>query len=195
MLIPSARASLIKYYQDALFYNPTEPKHERQYVFYLLLRPILLWVKDEIISRSSYEPSEAESELYLLCCRLFDGFDLQKSSIIPYLNKYIPWKIAHLLRNLNKGYQKEIPSGLIAQEEEPYELQEEYYWKIPNILFTTRYVGNLFTIRQKYFIYILLMSDDNKITTKDLAESCNISRQTMKTRLLELKEVLNNWRT
>jgi len=195
MLIPSARANHIRNYQTALFYSPTEPKSERMYVFYLLLRPILIWVKELMITDFLLEPSEAESELYLLCCRLFDGFDKEKSTLIPYLKKYIPWKVNHLIRKLTKNSQREVPSGLIDLPEEPYEIDEEYYWKLPNVLFTERFIGKVFTRRQKYYISKILIADDNKLTKKDLAKSCGISRTTMILRLLELEQALKNWRT
>jgi len=38
------------------------------------------------------------------------------------------------------------------------------------------------------------MSDDNKLTKKDLSKSCGISRQTMILRLLDIQEVLDDWR-
>lgn len=194
MLIPSKRADLIRNYQNALFYQPTEPKSERQYVFYVLLRPILMWVKETMINEFSLEPTEAESELYLLCCRLFDNFDRDKSTLIPYLKRHLPWKVHHLLRKLKRNSLREVPAGLIEIPDEPYELQEEYYWKIPNILTTDKYIKNLFTRSQKYFIFKILMSEDNKLTKKDLSVACGISRPTMIQQVSELQKVLNDWR-
>ena len=194
MLIPSARANLIRSYQNALFYKPTEPKHERQYVFYILLRPILSWVKETMVNDFSLEPEEAESELYLLCCRLFDKFDKDKSTLVPYLKKHLPWKVNHLIRKLNKYSQRELPAGLTKIPEEPYKLQEEYYWKIPDLLTTDKFVKKLFTKSLKYYIYKILASEDDKLTKKDLSKSCGISRPTMIKQILELQEVLSDWR-
>jgi len=190
VLIPSAKAQLLRDYQSALFYQITEPKNERQYVFYLLLRPLLLWVRDTMIDDCLLEPAEAESELYLLCCKIFDDFDKEKSSIIPYLRKAIPWKVHHLLRKLKRVSQREIPSGLTETTEDLYETDEEYYWKIPEMFITDRFIGKLFTIREKYYIYKILVADNDKLTQKDLAKSCKVSRPTMNIRLSELKEAL-----
>jgi len=83
---------------------------------------------------------------------------------------------------------------LIDMVDEPYEIQEEYYWQVPNILLTDRYINNLFTRSEKYYIYKILMSEDNKLTQRDLSEACGISRPTMIQRISELREVLNDWR-
>jgi len=192
MLIPSKRANLIRHYQNALFYKPTEPKHERQYVFYILLRPVLMWVKEIMIKEFFLEPSEAESELYLLCCRLFDDFDRHKSTLIPYIKKHLPWKVHHLLRKLKRNSLREMPAGLIEIPDEPYELEEEFYFKVPNILLTERFVGKLFTRSQRHVIYSILISDNEDLTIKKLAEKMQISRQTMKKRLKEIEERLKD---
>lgn len=192
MLIPSARAELIKNYQNALFYNPTEPKHQRQYVFYILLRPIVLWVKELMIKDFNLEPSEAESELYIFCCDVFSGFKPDKSSIIPYLQKGIEWKISRLVRKLLKSQRHLL--NTINDLQESYLPQEEYYWDPIKLLTTDRYIKNLFTYKEKYVIYSILMSDDNKLTKKDLSETFGISRPTMTKILNNIKDRLYNWR-
>jgi len=192
MKIPSARAELLRSYQNALFYNPKEPKSERLYVFYLLVRPLLGWVKRILVVDHDLLPSEAESELYLLCSRLFSGFDRNKSSIVVYLSKYIPWKAEHLIRKVEKGSLKEEPCGLLNSPEESYEMDEEYYWKIPDILTTDRYIGNVFTRSMKYVTYNILISDSKDLTVTTLAKRMKVSRSTMTKRLNEIREKLEN---
>jgi hypothetical protein len=140
------------------------------------------------------EPDEAESELYLLCARLFENFDKDKSSIIPYLRSHIPWKAHHLIRKLTKYHRREDTCGLTMLPEELDMIHEEYYWRVPDVLIIDKFVGKLFTRDQKYLISKILMSEDNKLTTKDLAISCGVSRPTMIDRLSDLKESLKYWR-
>lgn len=194
MLIPSARADKIRSYQNSLFNNPTESKSERIYVFYLLIRPMLGWLKKELISEYSIEPHEAESELYILCANLFNGFDYNKSSIIPYLSKHIVWKINRLKRKLNKTILKEEPSGLnIISEHEHYTIDEEYYWSVPNILIDDKYITKLFTRSEKYIIMTIL-SCDNCLTIQGIADMCEINKKTAALRLSDIREVLADWR-
>lgn len=195
MYIPSAQAERIRNYQSALFNHPTEPKNERIYVFYLLLRPCLLWLREELRNNFQLKKCEAESEVYILCANLFEGFDYTKSSIIPYLTKHIPWKAYHLQRKLNKQCMKEEPCGLITIEEEPYETHEEYYWDVPNVLLSDRYIGKCFTNGEKSFIVMIITCDSDELTKNCLAKKCDMDRKTIALKLLDLREVFETWRT
>ena len=194
MHIPSAQAQKLRDYQNSLFNNPTEPKSERIYVFYLLVRPHLLWLRDKLIENFHMKNCEAESEVYIFCANLFNNFNYEKSSIVPYLVKYIPWIASKLERKLTRQLLKEVPSGLINIPEKPYGIQEEYYWKVPNILLTDRYIGKSFTRSEKYVIYMILTSDSKELTKNHLARKCNIDRKTMVSKLMDLREVLETWR-
>jgi len=194
MRIPSAQAQRLRDYQNSLFNNPTEPKSERIYVFYLLLRPCLLWLRERLIENFHMRSCEAESELYILCGGLFNSFNYKKSSIVPFLVKHIPWAASKLERKLTKQILKEIPSGLITMPDEPYKIEEEYYWSVPDVLMNDRYVGKSFTKGEKYVIYTILTSDNEELTVSHLARKCNIDRKTMTQKLLDLKEVFENWR-
>lgn len=188
MLIPSARAALLRNYQSVLFHDKTHPLSERRYVFYLLLRPILEWLKS-ILMTKGLESAEAESELFIFCSGLFDKFDSTKSSIVPYLNKQIPWSIEHLARRFNK---KEAQFYDVIDYEE---LDEEFYWSIPNILTEDRYTGKVFTKAEKYLIFRILALDDDKLTQVDIAEQLGVNRLTANKYLLEIREKLqSNWR-
>jgi len=194
MRIPSAQAQKLRDYQNSLFNNPTEPRSERIYVFYLLVRPCLLWLRGRLIKNFHLKNCEAESEMYIFCADLFDNFNYKKSSIVPYLVKYIPWMASKLERKLTRYTLKEIPDGLTVVPEDPYYIQEEYYWKVPNILLTDRYVGKSFTLGEKYFIFKLLTSDKQDLSIQKLAKQCDMDRKTMTLKLRDLKEVLEPWR-
>jgi hypothetical protein len=194
MRLPSSRQKLLRNYQNAIFYNPKEPKKERMYVFYLLLKPSVDWLTESLINKYGLEKDEAESEIYLLCAELFNGFNKNKNSIVPYVEKYLPWKISRLIRKLDHQAKKEYLADQPIKEN-CYFQQEEHYWKIPSILTEERYVGNCFTRGEKYLIFKILSSDDNELDQKHLAESCGISRRNMILKLKDIKEVLiNNWR-
>jgi hypothetical protein len=188
MKVPSARAELLRNYQKVLFHDDTNPLSERRYVFYLLLRPILQWLKLVLIS-NGLEPSEAESELFLFCCNLYTRFDSKKSSIVPYLERAIPWEINHLMRRFKR---KELK---IQDITESNKIEEEYYWNIPDIILEKRYVGKFFTSGEKYIISKILASDDDKLTQVDIATQLGVTRVTANKYISEIREKLQTyWR-
>lgn len=185
MLIPSTQADKLRDYQNGLFHREDIPKSDRRYALYLLLRPRLGWLKAEI-KKLDIENDEAESEIYIMCCRLFDRFDPTKSSIVPYLTRHIPWESSRLLKILSK--ETDIPIGL-TQSEELYYMQEEFYWTVPHILLEDRYIGNLFTKDEKYLMYVILESDIDELNQVAIAEKIKINRKTWISRMKDLQEV------
>jgi hypothetical protein len=151
------------------------------------------WFKKELVQKYNLEPDEAESELYILCANLFKGFDYTKSSIIPYLSKHIPWKINHLKRKLDKTLLTEEASGFTILDSS-YEIEEEYYWSVPEILINDKYVGKSFTKSEKYLIYIILTSGNNALSQQCIANICNVDRKTIASKISDIREVLDNWR-
>lgn len=185
MLIPQSQAAKLRNYQNGLFHREDIPKSDRRYALYLLLRPRLGWLKSEI-KKLDIESDEAESEIYLMCCRLFDRFDPTKSSIVPYLTRHIPWESSRLLRVLSK--EPDMPIGLTQSEEICY-MQEEFYWTVPHILLEDRYIGNLFTKDEKYLMYVILESDIDELNQVAIAEKTKINRRTWISRMKDLQEV------
>ena len=179
MQIPTRRQELLRKYEKGLFHTKDLPKHERLYGFYLLLRPILGWLKEELIKKG-LEPDEAESELYLYSSKLFNEFNTSRSSIIPYLEKAIPWAASKLLRTKKEAK--------ITYQEEEYFLDEEFYWDPIKILIEDRYVGKMFTRSEKSVISRILSED------KDLVPNLLVGRKTVYTYLGDIKEVLSKWR-
>ncbi len=190
MIIPSSQSKRIKEYERALFHVPTEPRSERVYVFYLLLRPILEWAK-KFLKETELEACEIESELFLLSEKLFKRFDPTKSSIIPYLQNQLPWEVARLTAELkNRELKEEFYIGI--EEEGFYYLEEEFYLSAPKILFEEKYLGKDFTKAEKYLIYIILTVNDNELTQTKLASYCNVERKNITNRLSGLREKLES---
>jgi len=191
MLIPSKQANLIREAEGVLFFHTEGTKNDRIRVFYKLLRPLLSWLKEDIINTFNIESDEAESEIYIFCAKLYNKYNPTKSSIIPFLLKFIPLCKTNLYYQLNKKTIKEIPSGLLQQEDSPSYTQEEYYYIYPKIIFEDRYIGKSFTFTQKYIINELLMLDNDELNNLKLAEKLNLSRQTT---AKKLEEIAQTWR-
>lgn len=188
MIIPHKTSYLIRLYQNSLFHDTTTLQSERIYVFYLLLTPILGWLK-ETLSRYDLEKDEIESEIYIYSAKLFKKFNPEKSSIIPYLEKHIPWEAGHLIERFERKTDKEIPYSLINTKEKTYEIQEEFYWDAKKILFEDRYVGKIFTRAEKYIILNIIAADKLDLTKSNLARLCGLSRITMIEKLKELSQL------
>lgn len=188
IIVPRHNAALIKTYQRSLFHDTQIPQSERIYTFYLLVRPLLKWLVP-VFSEYNLERNEVESEIYLFCAELFKKFNPAKSSIIPYLEKYIPWTTNHWIRRLKKNnpfVSKNSPKDV---QKESYTLQEQYYWHPEKILFEERYVGKVFTKAEKYVISILLTTDQADLTQSGLARIYGLSRTTMINQLKKLSKL------
>jgi len=183
MHIPARRRRLLRNFEQALFYSKHN-KTEQRYAFYLLLRPELTFSEKPMAE--FLEPLEIENELYILCMNVYSEFDREKSSIVPYLSRVLPWHFSRLFKRLKKEY-KNLRDLIADQEEESYLLDEEFYWQ--NILYQDTFVGKCFTRSEKYIIHRILNSDEEDLTIMKLANQLGRKRWQMKERLLELKEV------
>lgn len=183
------RKHLFRKYEGALFHSDSSSREDKVYGFYLLMRPLLGWAKRSLLELGLLA-DEAESELFILCERLFSGYNKYKSSLIPYLERQLPWQISKMFNRVKKYMcEEEVPYGLFALEEE-YELDEEFYWTTPGILFENRYIGKFFTRSEKYVISILFTADEKDLSAQGLARLCGIDRRIMKEMLNGLQEVL-----
>lgn len=185
MLIPRSHANKLRNFQNGVFHREDIPRHEREYVFYLLLRPMLNDFKKEI-KDLGLESWEAESEIYLMTCLLFKRFDPSKSSIVPFIANQLGWVASAIKNRLSKN--REDPAGLI-QSHGHYSMQEEFYWTVPNILLEDRFIGNLFTKSERYLIYMILESDDDELSQVSIAEKLKVNRRTWIARMNELREL------
>lgn len=164
--------------------------NDRMYTFYLLMLPVLEWVKPSFygLGLSKYE---VETEIYLLVDRIFKNFDPDRSSLVPYLERSVKWHLDKCIRRLLKT-QVEEPAGLLLEEELVYHLSENFYWNQNNILFEERYVGKCFTRAEKYLIYRIINMDSDKLSQRKMSESLGISRENLRLRLNDLKRVFTN---
>jgi hypothetical protein len=185
MRLPS-RKNLFRKYERALFWNESAPEEEKLHAFYNLLRPCLRWL-DEKIAVFGLTSEEVDSELYILSAQLYKGFNKEKSSIIPYLERFIPWHLEKLFKRLKKTTLKEEPAGLTIIEQD-LPIYESFYWK--NILLEDKWVGKSFTRAQKYLISIILTTDENELTHQYLSRVMNTDRRHIGKIISELKEIL-----
>lgn len=194
MLIPSKLANLIKEAETELFYNPIVSENKRIYYFWKLIRPLLSWFEKGIIQTYELEPAEAESYIYLFAAKLFKNFNPQKSSIIPYLQKQIPWQAKDFCLTLTKKYNKfySFPGNEIVNsyQNDSYNSIEEFYWATPKILFEEKFIGKVFTKSQKYIISKILSTDDNSLSQVNLAKKLNLSKDMLVSHLKVIKSTM-----
>jgi predicted DNA-binding protein YlxM (UPF0122 family) len=183
MRIPSGRAKLLSDYQNALFYNPTEPKNKRIYVFYLLVKPLLLW-SAKSFKQAGLEKDEIESEFYLLAAKLFENFDVTKSSIVPYLEKRVPWYVKKRLDSINKYCNK-----INALVDYTYSCTMEGISQ--DFLFSAQ---KLFTADEIYVISKVLTLDKEDLNTSSIAEALKVNRKTVYKYLDKIAQKLNQGR-
>lgn len=185
-LIPYATASKLRKLSNSLFYKNDWPLARRRNVFYRVLVDSLQWIHFKLIEQG-LEVYEANSEIFLLCCNLFERFDRSKSSIVPYLENNVRWMAAELIKKYNK--QKEIPSGLLQLETE-YEIETEYYLTSPAFLFEKKWLARHLSKSQKNFILKILTNESP--TLRSLANECRLSRATIQTQLQNIAIVIKD---
>lgn len=191
MMIPTRRRELLRKYEGAIFFSKDTPRRDRLYSFYLLLRPFLGWLRNRLVLMG-LEKDEAESEIFLLTNTLFSNFDTTKSSIIPYLEKQLPWYIGRTLKSIQNRY-SDLDEHPVFDPNMTYLQDEEFYWRVPGILFEEQYVGKFFTRAEKYLIYMILTADDKELSDAGLARRCGVERKRMKSMLSDLRALIN-WR-
>jgi hypothetical protein len=174
MNISSSVKSLLRKYSHSLFYSNDEyPLHDRIYAFYLLIRPMLEWIVPEL-TFLGITSEEIESELYILIADIYQKFDSSRSSIVPYVEKAIPWHVSKLI---NKARKANSPLLVNIDEIDRTYIDEEFYLKSPDIIFTNRYIGKYLTRSEKYFINMILSSDKNDISNRKFAKALGIERK------------------
>ena len=179
-LVPAATARKLRKLAIPLFYEDEWTLAKKYKVFWRVLGDSLLWIHIRLL-KAGLEPFEANSEIFLLCCRLFREFDTSKSSIVPYLENNISWMAAELLRKYKQS--PEIPSGLI-QTEGTYEMEGEIYLTSPGFLFENKWLAKGLSKAQKNLILKILTTDS--LTERNLANRCRFSKNTVRTQLQHL---------
>lgn len=191
MLIPSRYQKLLNQYEAELF-DITQPENKRLEAFYLLIRPVLNWAATSL-QELGLEKDEADSELFIITEKLFSNYNIYKGPLVPYLSSRIPWFVSEHLKHFKKTLLWELPAGFTKQNGyiEPLD-HEEYYLTATNILFNNRFVLKKMSYGQKFLLYTILTSEDNELTACSLARKLSLDRRTLKSKLLEIKEELEN---
>lgn len=185
-LIPYSTANKLRKLSKPLFYETEWPLDRRRYVFHRVLVDSLQWIHFKLLDLG-LEAHEANSEIFLLCCDLFNRFDRSKSSIVPYIENNISWMAAELIKKYNK--QKEIPSGLLQLDEE-YEIYEEYYLTSPAFLFENKWLARDLSQSQKNLILKILTNES--LTLRSLANECRLSYVTIQTQLQNIATAIKD---
>lgn len=182
MLIPTSKAKLIKKYQPVLF-NEDISDREKFYGFYLLVAPLLDKLKEDLTLLGLAAP-EIESESYIFSCMLCQGYIRSKGNLVTYLSKYLPWGARKYLLAARKNYR--TFSDTIQQEE--YFINDSYYWRVPSILYESKYIGKCFTRSQKYIIYMILTCEDDNLSELRLSRTLGVNRKTYRRMLSEIRD-------
>lgn len=183
ILIPSQIANQIRDKETLLFFKDSLSLAAKRKIFFYLIRPLLDWLFDRIKENYNLEDNEIESELFIYSCKLFHSFDKSKSSIVPYLQKYIIFYAQKLETKLNKStLNKET---LVCKEKFTF-LNDDFI--LLNILFESRFEGRYFTNKEKYIINRILELEDSKISRINIAKSLKINIKTCNKLLDNLKE-------
>lgn len=186
MRIKSSIKNRIRKYEYSLL-NNEHSYEDRLYTLYLLLLPALKWHRN-ILSNLGLSKIEIESEIYLMIDSMFKKFDKEKSSLVPYLEKALDWYFSAVKNNIDKN---EILTCL-EDTEDIYLLDEEFYFSVPDILYGNSYIKKYFTKAEKYLIYRILISDDDRLSERKLARDIGISRENLRNRLENIRNILIN---
>lgn len=188
MLIPSKTANRLRELEEPLFLRPNLKRSIRQQVFFKAILPLLEWLRVKIRLNYDLEEDEITSELYLMSCDLFNTFNKNKSSIIPYLEKYIIFFAQKLETKLNRCTINK--DGLLCRKDFTC-IEEEYYWNKKDLLLGNKYISNVFTNSEKYIIINILELDDDKLTKAEIARKLKLNIKTTN-RLIE--NLQTKWR-
>ena len=181
--LSSKTRKILRNYANALFHKKRWSAAKRRYVFYLILRSSLDWVYDGLL-KTNLEKDEIESEIFLLTTRLFSRYDPYKSSIVPYIEKHLPWKVGMLI----KKYTQSDPN-YEAPIEYSYEMDDnEFYLTSPGFLFEKKWLAKHLSQAQKHLILRVLLTDS--ISLRSLAKECRLSKSAVAGRLQYIADII-----
>ena len=184
MKLPHKTKKTLRNYTNALFHQKKWPVSKRRYVFYLILKSSLGWIKDSLLT-AGLEEDEAESEIFLLTTRLFTDYNPNKSSIVPYIERYLSWKVADLI---NKYKKEQTLSAEFLCIENSYEIESEFYLTIPGFLFEERWLAKSLSQFQKHLILKVLSTDST--SARSLANNCLLGKSTVCKQLQDIADII-----
>ena len=186
MRLPSKMKALLRRYEEVLFWDRGPARRDKLHGFYKLLKPTLGWLEDGL-GALGLSALEVDSEIYIFCCDVYDGFDRRRSSIIPYLERFMPWYVRQLYERLESARLQEEPCGLTIGEWDT-SLDEAFCWQ--NMILNDSWVGKCFTRGQKYLIYVILTSDDKELSQRALARTLDMDVRRTRTMIKQLRNKL-----
>ena len=184
MLIPRKIEKNLRRFEHGLL----SVNHENKYKgFYLVIRPLLKWVKPHL-EKEGLEPYEAESELYIISCDLLDGFNPDKSSLVPYICRQSVWYIKKHAEKVKRYTREKFVE--LKDYDISYEYDNEFYLSVPFLLREEKYIARHLTRGERYITSKILESDKQSLSQAKLAGILNIERATLKTLLNNIAEKL-----
>ena len=180
MLIPSRIANNIRTFEHSLLSTDHENRGKG---FYIAIRPILKWVKPYLV-REGLTSDEAESELYLLSADLLKGYNPNRSSLVPYVQRQTLWYMEAMSKRVKRFSRFDYEE--LGGYDKTYELKDEIYLATPQILFEERYIGKVLDRTEKFIVSQILESDSKELSQAKLAKRLDIDRKTMRKKLLDI---------
>lgn len=167
--------------------NEEYPYSERLYTLYLILFNKLQLLKLQF-DGVDLEPDEIQSELFILCDEIYKKYDRTRSSLVPYLEKYIYIIPSIFINKLKKRYSNQ---KLSLTEVENSITLSECYLSAPNILFENKYIGRFLDRSEKYILYKIILMDEEP-SERNISKEIGLSRENTRKRLKEIKAKITN---
>jgi len=167
--------------------NEDHSYSDRLYTLYLILYENLQLLKSQF-DTTLMEPDEIQSELFLLCDDLYRKYDRRRSSLVPYVEKYIYILHTQTIAGLKKRYTSE---KIVLTEDENSNNLSECYFSAPNILFENKYIGRILDRSEKYILYKIILMDEEP-SERNVSKEIGLSRENTRQRLKEIKRKITN---
>ena len=173
---------------ETILLNKEYKYTDRLKLFHKIISPLYKNISERLLLTGTFK-KDLDGSLYLISDEIFKKYNPERSSLVPYIERVLFWYLDQI-----KEKKEYYPLEFI----EEYQLDEEFYYRVPNILFEDKYIGKLFTIEEKYVINQILTSDSFSI--RKLSRDLSISRESLKQIINSIKEKIkhgneNCWRS
>jgi hypothetical protein len=173
---------------EALFCKKKYPYNTELRLIHKALRPSLNDLRKEFI-KVCPDPKEVTAEVYLYLDYLYRKYDKTRSSLVPFFIKYTFLLVSKYIKRVERKNKQDF---LLTEPQKEYKIYEEYYLSIPNILLDDKYICKELDRGSKYIIYKILISDNNNISSRELAKETHMSRDKITKKIYDIRQILKN---